>query len=109
LFEVVFDYGEGHTEALPPDAEGRQYVAAQAAEPTGVAWPAREDPFSTYRAGFEIRTYRLCRQVLMFHHFADELDGVADYLVRATRFAYDDGPVASFLVSARYTNSLTKA
>ena len=34
----------------------------------------RADPFSTHRAGFEIRTYRLCKRVLMFHHFPDERD-----------------------------------
>ena len=27
------------------------------------------DPFSSYRSGFEVRTYRLCQRVLMFHHF----------------------------------------
>jgi hypothetical protein len=51
FFEVVFDYGE-HTTDLP------QEVAE---------WAIREDPFSTFRAGFEIRTYRLCQRVLMFH------------------------------------------
>ena len=32
-------------------------------------WPTRADPFSTFRSGFEVRTYRLCRRALMFHHF----------------------------------------
>ncbi|MEO8157223.1 MAG: toxin TcdB middle/N-terminal domain-containing protein [Betaproteobacteria bacterium] len=58
----------------------------------------RQDPFSSYRAGFEVRTYRLCRRVLMFHHFADEL-GVADYLVRATHFTQDQGTIASFITA----------
>ena len=35
-------------------------------------WPCRPDPFSTYRPGFEVRTYRRCHRVLMFHHFPDE-------------------------------------
>ena len=39
---------------------------------TPATWLCRNDPFSTYRAGFEVRTYRLCRRVLMFHHFPDE-------------------------------------
>ena len=39
---------------------------------TGKPWACRHDPFSSYRAGFEVRTYRLCRRVLMFHHFPDE-------------------------------------
>src|SRR5262249_4878434 len=50
-----------------------------------------------YRAGFEVRTYRLCRRVLMFHHFPGEL-GAQDYLARATEFAYRESPIASFIV-----------
>ena len=38
---------------------------------TPAQWPYRSDPFSTYRAGFEVRTYRLCQRVLMFHHFPE--------------------------------------
>src|SRR5262249_50797171 len=61
-FEAVFDYGEGHYAAQPADAQGREYVnATPIADPT--KWPARQDPFSRYRAGFGVRTYRLCRRV----------------------------------------------
>ena len=35
-------------------------------------WGCRLDPFSTYRPTFEVRTYRLCRRVLMFHNFPNE-------------------------------------
>jgi RHS repeat-associated protein len=70
LFEVVFDYGEHERE--PQEVR---------------AWGLREDPFSTYRAGFEIRTYRLCRRILVFHRF-DEL-GDQPYLVRSTDFTYE--------------------
>ena len=100
LFEVVFDYGEGHYEELPPDEEGRDFVRAVANAPKRRAWPLRQDPFSVYRPGFEVRTYRLCRRVLMFHHFPDEL-GAADTLVRSTDFGYEESPVGSFLVAAR--------
>lgn len=82
-FEVVFDYG-GHDADAPspvPDA----------------AWPCRQDPFSTYRAGFEIRTYRLCRRVLVFHHFAEL--GEAPRLVRSTDFTYEEGPVLTYLTA----------
>jgi hypothetical protein len=96
LFEAVLDYGEGHGTPLPADAEGRQFVTASLAATQ--PWPARQDPFSRYRSGFDIRTYRLCRQVLMFHHFADEL-GAPDYLVRSTEFAYAEGATASFITS----------
>ena len=86
MFEVLFDYGEGHCQRLPPDlsrppAEQYEYVTATTAATS--AWTVRRDPFSTYRAGFEVRTYRLCRRILMFHHFASEL-GIADCLVRST-------------------------
>lgn len=96
MFEVVFDYGEHDAAApLPGDAG---------------SWLCRHDPFSVYRAGFEVRTYRLCQRVLMFHHFPGE-DGVGqDCLVRSTDFAYQSKrgnpedlrrghPVASFIAS----------
>ncbi|MGD8663111.1 MAG: SpvB/TcaC N-terminal domain-containing protein, partial [Desulfobacterales bacterium] len=60
LFEVVFDYGEHDQDNPLPDDDG--------------IWPVRHDPFSSYRAGFEVRTYRLCQRVLMFHHFPDEVN-----------------------------------
>src|SRR5262245_13591178 len=96
LFEVVFDYGQRHLEALPLDDMGNQFVRAVARETRD--WPVRLDPFSSYRAGFEVRTYRLCRRVLMFHHFAEEL-GTEDYLVRSTEFTYDQSPIASFITA----------
>ena len=95
LFELVFDYGEGHFEELPV-SDGHQFVLAS--KDPGGTWPTRTDPFSTYRAGFEVRTYRLCRRVLMFHNFPDEL-GTDDYLVRSTEFTYDESHVASFITS----------
>jgi Salmonella virulence plasmid 65kDa B protein len=94
MFEVVLDYGEGHYREEPPDEEGR--VFAHAVIEPGSIWPARKDAFSTYRPGFEIRTYRLCRQVLMFHHFPEEL-GTESCLVRSTAFEYREKPIGSFL------------
>src|SRR5262249_10776489 len=86
FFEVIFDYDDGHYTEDPADANGRTF-AHPAYDPQNTRWKARVDPFSTYRAGFEVRTYRLCQRVLMFHHFPDEL-GVPDYLVRSTDFTY---------------------
>ena len=74
LFEVVFDYGEHDAEAPSPGDAG--------------AWISRHDPFSSYRAGFEIRTYRLCRRILMFHHFPEEQGVGDDCLVRSTNLVY---------------------
>jgi RHS repeat-associated protein len=86
LFEVVFDYGEDHYRVLS-DAIQRPRVGA-AAESVNPSWPVRLDPFSGYRAGFEVRTYRRCQRVLMFHHFAEL--GDYPYLVRSTEFNYND-------------------
>ena len=36
------------------------------------AWSCRNDPFSSYRSGFEVRTYRLCQRFLMFGEQAME-------------------------------------
>lgn len=74
LFEAVFDYDE-HDPDVPTPTEVNP-------------WALRQDPFSSYRAGFEVRTYRLCQRVLMFHHFPDEADVEADCLVRSTNFTY---------------------
>jgi RHS repeat-associated protein len=73
FFEVVFDYGEHDLDAPIPEGSG--------------TWPCRCDPFSSYRAGFEVRTYRLCQRALMFHHFPDEDIG-ENCLVRSTDFTY---------------------
>ena len=110
MFEVVFDYDEGHfSGAQPdadkchyfeanPDADGSVFVQAHIALPGDSHWPVRRDPFSSYRAGFEVRTYRLCRRVLTFHHFQQEL-GISDCLVRSTEFTYTESPIASFITS----------
>ncbi|CAN5218013.1 hypothetical protein BH23BAC2_BH23BAC2_03360 [soil metagenome] len=79
FFELVIDYGEHHALIPLPGEE----------EPLEEnLWLARSDAFSSYRSGFEIRTYRLCQRVLMFHHFPEEEDFGADYLVRSLKFDY---------------------
>lgn len=91
MFEVVFDYGE-HDPSAPKPSDG-------------ASWTYRTDPFCTYRAGFEIRTTRRCRRVLMFHHFEHEVGVGNDCLVRSTDFTYADelnppdprSPIHSFL------------
>jgi RHS repeat-associated protein len=96
LFEVVFDYGEGHYQAQPANSQGQVFVTASV---TGTQpWPVREDPFSRYRSRFGVRSYRLCQRVLMFHHFANELN-TPDYLVASTEFAYQVSPIASLMTS----------
>jgi hypothetical protein len=95
-FELVFDYGE-HTLEKPVPQE------------TGIRWTCRRDPFSSHRSTFEVRTYRLCRRALMFHHFpADENIGL-DCLVRSTDLTHapfipsldPSRPFYSYLLSAK--------
>lgn len=97
LFEVVFDYGE-HDVANPKASDAG-------------LWTVRNDPFSNYRSGFEVRTYRLCQRVLMFHHFPDEEKVGRDCLVQSTDFTYSyeqnptdvRNPVYSFLKTVTQT------
>ncbi len=91
LFEVVFDYDEGHYEGLAPDPTrpvADQHQSVRASILPEHSWPARPDPFSSYRAGFEVRTDRRCRRVLLFHRFAEL--GREPYLTRSTEFNYCD-------------------
>ncbi len=91
LFMVVFDYGERNATDLPAfDTSGN--------------WTKRSDPFSTFHYGFEVRSYRLCRQVLLFHRI-EELAGAATgsespTLITALRLCYDESPVVSCLAMA---------
>ncbi len=82
-FQLVLDYGE-HTTDTPDEA---------------TAWPVRQDPFSHYKAGFEVRTYRLCQRVLMFHNFP--ASGNADdwQLVKALELTHEAKPTMTFLKS----------
>lgn len=72
---LLFDYGEYDIGVGNPDP----YTPVR-------AWPARQDPFSSYRSGFEVRTYRLCRGVLMFHALPEL--GATPCLVGATVLEY---------------------
>ncbi|KVK96227.1 SpvB/TcaC N-terminal domain-containing protein [Burkholderia ubonensis] len=91
LFSIVLDYGERGVvfDTAPPYAI-----------PSGSTWPLRADSFSRYQYGFEVRTHRLCRQVLMFHHFPKELQ--QDHtLVQRLLLTYQESPVVSQLTQAR--------
>ena len=94
MFSVVFDYEEGRYVEEPIDAQGCLFVRAHwAAQRT---WAARADPFSNYRAGFEVRTHRLCARAMAFHHFPEEL-GAEECLVRSMAFSYREASDGSFL------------
>ena len=104
FFEVVFDYGE-HDLNLPISGIENKN------------WNCRPDPFSTYRSCFEVRTYRLCQRVLMFHHFVNEENIGKDCLVRSTDFTYvyeEDAkdtrnPIHSVLVSVEQSGYKRRA
>ncbi|KAF1961208.1 SpvB-domain-containing protein [Byssothecium circinans] len=82
-FSVVFDYGD-HDPNLPTLDDS-------------TLWPCRLDPFSDCHSRFEVRTYRLCQRILMFHHFP-ELP-IKDNLVTSTDLSYDQNPTATYLTS----------
>jgi RHS repeat-associated protein len=88
MFELMLDYGE-HDGFDPLGAETWRCSPDLAG--TG-EWDMRPDPFSSYRAGFEIRTSRLCRRVLMVHHFPQDADVGANCLVRSLEFGYRGSP-----------------
>ena len=102
-FQVVVDYGDHSPVAPAPAPDGH--------------WTVRQDPFSQYRAGFEVRSYRRVRRVLMFHNFPDEPSCGADCLVRSTDFVYSDevapadptNPIYTFLASVTQTSYKRKA
>jgi len=105
FFEVVLDYGE-HDLDIPTPTET-------------ALWTYRNDPFSTFRSGFEIRTNRLCRRVLMFHHFEDEKQFVGtseeenfgiNYLVRSLDVIYTASSINnSGIAEVSYLQSITQS
>ncbi len=94
MFQTVFDYG-GHA-FDPPCVKSND-------------WLFRTDPFSFYKAGFEIRTTRICQRVLLFHYF-DELPG-GSALVKSLSFEYNHDSVGeiSLLKSVITSGYIKKA
>ncbi|MFJ2480949.1 SpvB/TcaC N-terminal domain-containing protein [Pseudomonas sp. NPDC087598] len=91
-FQLIFDYGErtvSLTEVPVYDGD------------TLLPWPVRPDPFSTFGQGFAVGTRRLCRQVLMFHHFPVSLRG-EPVLVRRLLLEYTADKVFSQISAAHY-------
>ncbi|MFZ3279937.1 SpvB/TcaC N-terminal domain-containing protein [Pseudomonas sp.] len=80
-FHLIFDYGERSSdlEQLPTFAEQQP-------------WAERDDPFWIYAYGFALGTRRLCRQVLMFHHFPLEL-GETPVLVQRLLLQHRQSPL----------------
>lgn len=81
MFQTVFDYGEYETDA--PYSKNS-------------SWSIRGDAFSDYKAGFEIRTLRLCKRVLLFHCFPEPLIPGGQALVKSMNFQYDTSAQEGF-------------
>lgn len=79
MFQTILDYGK--EDANPSVIDNNN-------------WEFRKDAFSEYKAGFEIRTTRLCKRVLLFHYFAELPGGSA--LVKSLNFGYDTASEADF-------------
>jgi RHS repeat-associated protein len=108
MFELVFDFGDEAFETCPATEDGDVFVDAPH-EPNGErAWRIRKDPFSRYRSGFEIRTYRLCERVLQFHRFPEELH-TERYLVQSTELEYEQKRIGSFLIRATHAGYVREA
>lgn len=96
LFILTLDYGER-----------RQALAnAPVWQPPGAGtWACRQDVFSDYGYGFELRTRRLCHQVLLFHRLAT-LAGSAQgndtpALISCLQLTYQETPAISTLISVQ--------
>ncbi len=92
-FEAVLDYGDHDTASPQPTPD--------------TTWPVRQDPAFSGRMGFEVRTRRLCRRVLMFHHFPSEL-GEASTLVGSLELDLAEAPDATTLNGVRYVGWRTE-
>lgn len=88
-FELIFNYGEEH-DVYPGGVTN-----------ANINWLLRPDAFSSFRTGFEIRTYRLCRKVLMYHHF-EGLNNDDPMLVKSTEITYDENKVGCQIQSVSH-------
>lgn len=91
---LVFDYGERGTLAdqAPPLA-------------TTATWPARDDALSLRRYGFEVRTRRLCHDILLWHRTAMMADAASQdataQLVSRLHLTYETSTLLTQLCAAQ--------
>jgi hypothetical protein len=101
MFAVSLDYGDHGNDGVDPNG----------------TWTSRPDPFSVYRSGFEVRTYRRVQRLLFFNNFPRETSIGAYGLVRSVDLTYSDqvatpdprAPIYTFLVSLAQTGYRTDA
>ena len=82
---MVFDYGDYNKDI--PRLDDDVLIEKNGVKTDNWKEKARKDPFSSHRSGFEIRNYRLCKRVLMFHTFS-ELNAAMPTLVHSLDFDY---------------------
>ncbi|QNR24556.1 SpvB/TcaC N-terminal domain-containing protein [Croceimicrobium hydrocarbonivorans] len=78
-FNLIFNYGEYDISELNKSNKNPFLPSS--------SWNYRPDSFSSFSSGFEIRTTRLCQQVLVFHCIEAELGDPC--LVKSLDFEYD--------------------
>lgn len=94
MFQTVFDFGTTDIHSEPFDQIK--------------TWDFRPDAFSDYKAGFEIRTTRLCKRVLLFHVFEelalrpDKTDKKT--LIKSVNFDYDTSTEQDFTFLKKITS-----
>lgn len=89
LFHLLFDYGERSHDLTQTPVYGPPYLkdGDQYGE-----WRKRDDAFWNQDYGFLLGTQHLCHQVLMFHHFPEEL-GDVPLLVQRLFLEYHQTPL----------------
>ncbi|WP_342227217.1 SpvB/TcaC N-terminal domain-containing protein [Rickettsiella endosymbiont of Rhagonycha lignosa] len=94
LFHLVFDYGERDSSIFTvPDFQAK------------ASWNVRPDCFSRFDYGFEVRTRRLCQQVLMFHRLqalaGEDNPAEVPALISRLILGYDLNSSLTLLISVR--------
>lgn len=89
MFNLVFDYGEHDTNGMG------FYTDIDHSIPADVnivknTWAYRKDAFSQFRPGFDLRTYRRCARVMLFHCFDELRPNAAPYLVHSMELVYNE-------------------
>lgn len=87
-FETVFGYGQ--YDISPGNLDPYQV-------PIGNTWSCRADSFSDFTPGFEIRTHRLCIQIMEFHLFTELSPN--PILTQVFSLNYRESPICSQLIT----------
>ena len=84
--KLSFPKGGGAIQGIGETFQKNEFTGTASLSIPVSVWRDRLDPFSSYQAGFEVRTHRLCRHILMFHRFEELAENPV--LVHVTRFLF---------------------